>query len=245
MRHAIVSDVHANLEALTAVFRALDRQRVDRVVCLGDIVGYNADANECIDLLRGARASVVAGNHDRAATSDEPPVLFSRTARTALRWTKRRLRDDAREWLAALPTFKIEAAGFFLVHASLDPAPNEDNYISTVLDAEASFEAMDRFGFEPRIGFFGHTHRPVVYRSTKIEVDRIYGREVPLEGPARWLVNPGSVGVSRDADPRAAFAVFDDATNVVSFHRAAYDFAKTHRKVEAAAMGEVILAHAR
>lgn len=238
MRLGIVSDVHANLEALVAVLRELERQAVDRIVSLGDVVGYHANPNECMELLRRADALMIAGNHDRAAAGVIEPTAFGAHARRAIHWTRRVLAPEHRSHLASLDVFAWLDASTCVVHAALHPSPNDVYHLSTPVRVEASFRKLHSGAIPARLCFFGHTHRAVVHFSDGRTI-----REVPLDEPVRfeldrgrYLVNPGSVGQPREQDRRAAFGIFDDRAGTFELRRVAFDFERCLRKAEAAGL---------
>ena len=236
MRYAVLSDVHANLEALTAVLGRLKTLAVDRIVCLGDVVGYHADPGECLELLRASGAHLIAGNHDRAATGKKDPSDFGFAARRAVLWTQQKLQERDRRFLDELPVFD-QLDGFAVVHAALHPEPNEDLHLSTRRRIDRSLAVLASGRFDAKICFFGHTHRPVAHelrgsRYVSHSADRI----VPLLPDGVYLVNPGSVGQSRDGDERAAFLVYDTRATTIAFHRVAYDRAACLRKARRAGL---------
>jgi len=246
MKYAVISDLHANLEALTAVLRKIDRLGVNQIVCLGDIVGYHANPNECIALLRRTGAICIAGNHDRAALGLKDTLRFGARARRVIVWTRTVLDDHSREFLSALPISRVVATNggadaafdaFFCVHGALHPQPNEDIHLSSVPKIELSMDLLAAGSTGTRLCFFGHTHHPVVHvqlgrrRATRgAEPQLLDGRH------GHYLVNPGSVGEPRDGDGRAGFLTFDSHSGIVAFHRAAYDVKACLAKVEAAGL---------
>lgn len=234
MKIAIFSDIHANLEALQAVLGAVAEEGVDRLVCLGDIVGYNTDPEPCVALLREAGALCVAGNHDRAVTRQIGTDGFSARAIRAVSWTRRRLAPDVTAWLAALP-LKVAVEGHLVaVHGALHP---EIGCELVRLDGDdkrrLSFEALAAHPSGARVCAYGHTHRLGVheYRDGAIFVhDK---DEVALRPGSHYLVNPGTVGEPRTAERRATFMILDTSRQTLSVRRVAYDaslaFAKTRR----------------
>lgn len=239
MRFGLVSDVHANLEAFTAVLGELERAKVDRIVCLGDMVGYHANPNECLELLERAGALSIAGNHDRAATGVLSPASFGAVARHAVRWTRRVLDPERALRLRSLDVFDRLDDSTCLVHAALHPAPNDQYHLSTPARVDASFAKLVSGQIDARLCFFGHTHQAAVHRSDGQGSSRVSLGDAParveLDG-AYYLVNPGSVGQPRDGDERAAFAVFDDRARTLEFRRVEYDRAACLRKAEAAGL---------
>lgn len=239
MRYGLISDVHANLEATRAVLRELERAAVDRVVCLGDIVGYHANPNECLDLLARSDALALAGNHDRAAVGTIEPIEFGPSARRAIHWTRSVLLPEHAARLRQLDVFGWLDQSTCMVHGALHPIPNDRYHLSTAARVTASCEKLHS-GFVPaRVCFFGHTHRAAVHRSDGHQINQLALRKgpMPLE-PDRYyyLINPGSVGQPRDGDPRAAFAIFDAGRGTLELCRVAYDLAACQQKARAAGL---------
>ena len=261
MKYAILADVHANLEALTAVMGRVRAVGVDQIVCLGDIVGYYADPEACIEIIRDCGAACVAGNHDRVAAGLKEPEGFSETARRSILWTRDRLGADAVRYLRDLPLVRTlppagaardagggagqQGAGagavrpFLAVHAALHPRPNEDVRLESQAEARASFDVLASDFPGVNLCFFGHTHRPASYRRKGGAVDAAptaAGVPLTLDADALYLVNPGSVGRPRDGDPRAAFLIYDAERRVVLRERVQYDRAARDRKAERAGL---------
>lgn len=234
MKYAIISDIHSNLESLEEVLREIDERGAERVVCLGDIVGYNANPNECIELVRERNIACIMGNHDAAASSLESLDYFNYAARSALIWTNRQLRERNRRFLAGLPEQKMIDSDFLMVHGSpLD----RDTYLLSHYEALGQFPYLEERGVNSC--FFGHSHRPVLYS---------YDSEVVGEGlechqlkkETYYLINPGSVGQPRDGDPRASFLLFDSDTFQIEVIRLDYDVNKTAKKVFAAGLDPIL-----
>jgi diadenosine tetraphosphatase ApaH/serine/threonine PP2A family protein phosphatase len=229
VRYAVLSDVHANLEALEAVL-ADAALRTDAILCLGDVVGYGADPARCVELL-GARAeAIVAGNHEHGVAGLLDPRWFNRHARTALEWTRGRLDADHRAWLGARPLV-LEVGDATLVHAS-PRQPDEWEYLMTADDGWDVFAA-----FSTRLCFVGHSHRPAVWSLGSSGPDHDASpTEFSLDDGRRYIVNVGSVGQPRDRDRRAAYTVWDVEARRVEVRRVAYDVAAAARKIVAAGL---------
>jgi diadenosine tetraphosphatase ApaH/serine/threonine PP2A family protein phosphatase len=229
VKYAILSDVHGNLEALRAV---LDDAagRVDAVLCLGDAVGYGADPAACIELLATRARGFVAGNHEYGVADRLDLGWFNRWARAAAEWTRERLDDDHRAWLAALP-LTLEIGDATLVHAS--PAqPDEWDYLVTAEDGWGAFAH-----FATRWCFVGHSHVPGAWSLGSSGPEHYPGgADVTMERGRRYIVNVGSVGQPRDRDPRAAYALWDADAGRVQVRRVAYDIDATRRKIVAAGL---------
>lgn len=229
MRYAVLSDVHANLEALRAVLADAEG-RVDGVVCLGDVVGYGADPVACVETIGARVEALVAGNHDHAVAGRLEFAWFNPHARAALDWTLARLSDDHRAWLAGRPLVTCIAEAT-LVHAS-PRNPDEWDYLLSPDDGWEAFAA-----FDTRVCFVGHSHRPAVWSlgSSGPDFDASPSR-VTFESGRRYIVNVGSVGQPRDGDPRAAYAVWDADARTVTLRRVAYDVEAARRKIQAAGL---------
>ena len=230
MRWAVVSDIHANLEALEAVLTDLERERPEAIVCLGDFVGYGASPNECIERLRPRLAAAVIGNHDLAACRGDGIEWFTGDAARAARWTGTVLTPANREWLLALP-YAVVHRGARLVHAS--PAHPEDwSYVLSTGDAEAELAAFD----EP-VAFIGHSHFPGAFERDAAGRVR-YTRDplVTMAPDCRYLVNVPSVGQPRDADPRAGYLMVDEEARTLAHVRLAYDVGAARRRIEDAGL---------
>lgn len=244
MRALILSDIHSNLEALEAVLDAAPAH--DVVWNLGDVVGYGASPNEVADRVYRLGTVVVRGNHDRACSGLTGIDDFNRYAADAVLWTRQVLSDRHREWLRSLPAGPVEPIDSTVrcVHGSpLD----EDEYLFTGEDAWPSLKEAIAW-----ITFFGHTHRQGGFATNGVDGFQLrphYGSmseveqfELQLRKGARYLLNPGSVGQPRDRDPRAAFAVFDDAQSLFTWHRAPYDVYRAQQRIREANLPEFLAA---
>ncbi len=237
MKLAIISDVHANLEALRATLAEISAHAVDRIVCLGDIVGYNANPAECIAHLRGFDPLCVAGNHDRAVAGEITTDGFSHTAARAVRWTKVRLDAEARAYLAALPLTASIEHHLVAVHGALHPETGRDMVrLETEELRRASLEALIRHPSRARVCAFGHTHRVGIFELKDGVVQERTGERVLLRDDAYYLINPGAVGQPRTADRRASYLLLDTVRQVVTVHRVDYDAAATLAKTKSAGL---------
>lgn len=235
MRYAVISDLHACAEALRAVLERADAEAVDRIVCTGDLVGYYTDPDECLQLLRARQAICIAGNHDRMTTGQRP-FRCNEWGLRAIHWTRRRMSQEDLEWLARLPLTEVIDEQFLLVHASLHPEPNDDNYLFTAAQAAHTFDRLRTDWPHLKLCFFGHTHHPVIYRWQDGELTPLPPEHQRLDAQAHYLINPGSVGQSRDQDLRASFVIFDSDDRSVRFFRVAFDVAARDRKAQRAGL---------
>lgn len=230
MRVAVVSDIHSNLEALDAVLVAADEVGCERLVVLGDIVGYGADPDAVVERLVERKALAIAGNHDLAAIGDFNVDWFNDVAAAAIKWTASVLSPEARAFLTGLsPTRSVDEG--LLVHGSVrDPVAE---YLLSADEAAASFDLADF-----RLAFFGHTHLPTVFRrdATGRVMGWVLGEDERVEMIAgeRYMLNPGSVGQPRDRDPRAAFLVLEDG--LARGHRVAYAVDQAAKKIRDAGL---------
>jgi predicted phosphodiesterase len=233
MRTAVVSDIHANLEALTAVLDRMQSLKVDDVVCLGDMVGYNANPNEVLDILRKEKVTCILGNHDACAAGLEEPEDFNPLARAAVLWTREQLTGENRQFLAGL-TRERHIRDFFIFHGSIH---DTDRYILYRDDATDNFRFLAGLPGPVSIGFFGHTHvRAALIEQHGIISTALAHEDLELVPGRRYLVNPGSVGQPRDGDPRPAFLVYDDRDRRVTFHHVEYDMRACQDKIIAAGL---------
>ncbi len=224
MKIAIISDIHSNLEALEACFAEIDRERADDIVCLGDMIGYGADPNPCVERIRGRTPHVVAGNHDFAVIGHTPTEYFNLDALTAVIWTRGELSPENRGYLATLPLV-LELGGALFVHAS-PSRPADWNYVRTLREAKHELAA-----FNQRLCFIGHSHFPEFFIERAGEVVREAPPEMTLRPGERALVNVGSVGQPRDGNPRASFALYDTDAGRVEIRRVAYNVERVRDRI--------------
>lgn len=231
--YAILSDIHSNLEALQAVLDEIPASV--NVLCLGDIVGYGPNPNECLDLLKSRNALTVLGNHDVAAIDDFGTSYFSELAREAIRWTQTVISKEHVSWLNSL-SYELRLPEFLLVHG----APvRYFEYCKNVEVARRAFGATDA----PLI-FVGHTHVAEYYAlaadDTIFNNHMQRGGEVRLDKDSRYIVNVGSVGQPRDLNPEASYVLFDSVDRVVAWHRVAYPIGVVAEKMAAASLPEAL-----
>lgn len=228
MRIALFGDIHANLEALEAVLKDASEQGVTEYVCMGDIVGYNADPSACLEIVRAMNCPTVKGNHDEDASGSHSLESMNPVAAAALEWTRQQLTNEQRQWLARLRMVR-QVSDFTVVHSTLDQPANW-NYVTNRFDAMSNFS----YQFTP-ICFHGHTHVPRVYMKTD-KVQEVFSDSVAIEDGAKYFINVGSVGQPRDGDWRACYAIYDLEQQMVVFRRVDYDIAETQRKIMAAGL---------
>lgn len=238
MRYLVLSDIHANLEALETVLDAAAAIPYDRVLVLGDLVGYGPDPNAVVERVRTlAPFAVIRGNHDKVGAGLEPSDAFNAVARTAIRWTYEALSDDNRDWLAELPAGPTAIDD--LLEICHGTPFDEDAYVFDEADVLRSMQAATR-----RLCLFGHTHVQVGYRLAQASLTLETTdprRPLPIGiGDGHYLINPGSVGQPRDGDPRAGFAVYDAAAAIVEIHRVAYPIERTQAGIRQAGLPEAL-----
>ncbi|CAN7687940.1 metallophosphoesterase family protein [Rhizobium sp. LjRoot254] len=238
MRIAVLSDIHANREAFTACLAAIEAARADRLVILGDIVGYGADPVWCLDKTRellAAGAIVLRGNHDDAvATSTQSMNL---NARLAIEWTRNQLSAEDRTFLGNLP-MQIAEDDRLYVHASAN-APETWHYMLGADDARGHFLYTDA-----AVSFCGHTHQPALFSASpagKITAFTPGAAEpIPLALQRQWLAVVGSVGQPRDGNPMSAWALYDTETRTLRFQRIPYDIEAAAAKIHKAGLPEAL-----
>ncbi len=227
MRYALLSDIHANMEAFTAVLDDIRRRGgVDEYWCLGDIIDYGPDPSACIQLLRQLPHICVAGNHDMVAIGKADVNRFNPDAALTIGWTQQQISQDDIEYLDDLPQV-IERGNFTMVHGS--PRQPLWEYLLSSGSAEESFNY-----FSTKYCLVGHSHKPLMFRQKEdggcfsIQLSESIGQVL---GDKRAIFNPGSIGQPRDGDPRASYAIYDDESKVVRLCRVAYDINATQQKM--------------
>jgi predicted phosphodiesterase len=229
MKYLILSDIHSNHEALSAVLCFVQRKRWDKAVFLGDLVGYGANPNQAVDAMRSLRPLVaIRGNHDKVCSGIENGELFNRVALEAALWTRKKLTKPNLKWLHDLPEGPTVVDGAFAI--SHGTPIDEDAYIFGEIEALNVFRQTSY-----PVCFFGHSHFPVFFGlSTEAITTVLTGApsfRYKLRAGVRYLINPGSVGQPRDGNPLASFAFFDTDSQVVTIHRIPYRVEKAQEKI--------------
>jgi len=238
VRYLILSDIHANREALEAVLEHA-RGKYEQAVCCGDVVGYGADPNWAVDWVRANVSDIVRGNHDRACAGLADLDWFNQAARASAEWTHYTLTPENLAWLRDLPPGPVTVNGFQLLHGSpLD----EDEYLLSPRDAAEVAEYV-----EQSVSFFGHTHMQggfLLHRNgVKFLPHPSLGLdEEPLEldPDSAYLINPGSVGQPRDRDPRAAYVIYTPEQRLVEYFRTPYDVEAAQAKIRNALLPDIL-----
>lgn len=227
MLYGVFSDVHSNLAALDAVIASMKTRGAERFVCLGDLVGYGAEPEPCVQKVAALADVCIFGNHDSVALRRESSSHFNQFARFAIEWTQSQISEESQQYLKKLP-YIVEEGSYCFVHAS-PKSPADWNYITSLDEAQEAFEF-----FTTRYCLVGHTHSPVI-----VVQDELGQNLRVLDAPAyeakdgeRVLVNVGSVGQPRDRDPRASWCLVDDQLGSFEIVRVSYDIASTQRIME-------------
>jgi putative phosphoesterase len=234
MKLALISDVHANLEALEAVLHAIDREEVDLILHLGDLVGYNANPGECVDLICDRNILCVAGNHDRAVLDPALAQDFNIIAYQAVIWSGDQLTDQHKAFLRQLPLTRVIEEHFLACHGNpISP----DAYISHHFQGKRVLNMLRQELNPATVCFFGHTHRRAIwFRDVRGKVAHLPVSEQLLHlDPANlYLINPGSVGQPRNGIPLASYAVFDTAAFILHYKLVPYNIGSAQSKILAA-----------
>ena len=228
MKYAVIADIHANLEALRVVLEDAKKQNCTHYVCLGDVVGYNANPKECLDIIRDTGMPCVKGNHDEYCSSGTNLEGFNPHAAEAIQWTRQQLTEEDRQWLKELKYIRL-VASFQIVHATLD-GPQRWGYVFDRLAAAASFTYQNT-----AVCFFGHTHVPVAFIRDSVVRGGTYSK-FKIEPGRKYFVNVGSVGQPRDGNPKAAYAIYDMDEGSVELRRLDYDISAAQAKIMAAGL---------
>jgi len=240
VRYLILSDIHANWEALEAVL-ARAAGEYDKIVCCGDLVGYGPDPNAIVDWVRSNVAFVIRGNHDKAAVGLENLEWFNPVARTAALWTQTELTPENSEYVRQLAKGPLAVDNYQIAHGSpLD----EDEYLIGGAEVAQVFEYLDR-----NITFFGHTHVQGGFAVSRGRGRVLYGPSpdeesagLDLDPDGAYLINPGAIGQPRDGDPRAAYLLYEPESHGVVYHRQEYDIATVQAKIRGAGLPDFLAA---
>jgi predicted phosphodiesterase len=228
MKFAIIADIHANLDAFQVVLEDCKKQEVTHYACLGDVVGYNANPKECLDIVRTMNMPCVKGNHDEYCSSEQALEGFNPAAAEAVNWTRKQLTEDDRLWLRELKYTRM-VTSFTIVHATLD-GPQRWGYVFDKLAAAASLTYQNT-----SLCFFGHTHVPVAFMKDSVVRGGTYSK-FKVEPGKKYFVNVGAVGQPRDNNPKSAYVVYDTLEATIELRRLDYDIAAAQKKILAAGL---------
>ncbi|MBI4569639.1 MAG: metallophosphoesterase family protein [Planctomycetes bacterium] len=232
MRYGIIGDIHANWDALQAALALLDQERVDKFICVGDVVGYGAEPSRCIQEVIAREMTCVAGNHDFAVCGKMSDSYFNAYARDAVIWTRNSLTDKEMDFLRQLPLVAT-VDDITVVHGALN-YPDMFDYVQTCYDAKVCFEVQ-----ESRLAVFGHSHVPVCFfDGPTTQYSLSY--DLRLTGFPKTLLNVGSVGQPRDENPDACFVIYDTEAESVAIRRVAYDIDAAAQKIHKAGLPDVL-----
>ena len=237
MKYLVISDIHSNLEAFEKLLTLKKVKEVDKILFLGDLVGYGASPNEVIKLFKSLKnTSYVRGNHDKVVAGIESSSLFNPVAAYSAEWSKNNISKENLKFLKNIEVGpKIVDHFSTICHGSTF---DEDYYVFSIFEASESMKFM-----ETSVGFFGHTHFPVMYflRNNKIDtVPFVKDAKIKLDSNTKYLINPGSIGQPRDKDPRPSYIIFDSEKKELLFHRFSYSIKKTQKKIIDAGLPEVL-----
>jgi predicted phosphodiesterase len=241
MRFLVISDIHANLEALEAVLASADGM-YDKVACCGDIVGYGPDPNAVTESIRKLNPAIIRGNHEKAALGLVDLNMFNPLAKRASLWTQQQLSEESRKYLESIVVGPLDLDGFTLAHGSL---LDEDQYLVDLDNATENF-SLARFP----VTFIGHTHIQggfVQFQDGRHGILNPETRGGGVESQLRidsahvYMINPGAVGQPRDHDPRAAFVIYDQEEQLVRYFRTSYPFEKTQEKMRSALLPQYLI----
>jgi len=237
MKYIIFSDVHSNLEALQALLHHKKTKGADKFLFLGDMVGYGPDPEKVIKLFSQIKnLHLVRGNHDKVIADLEPSSLFNPIAAVSAEWSKTRLSDKDRRFIKKMPRGPQVIDRFITIcHGS---SFDEDYYIFSSFEASESIKLMNT-----AIGFFGHTHYPILYYTRNEKTDSLPMKEntkIKLDANTRYLINPGSIGQPRDKNPASSFIIFNSDKMEIQFIRFPYEIKSTQEKIMAAGLPEIL-----
>jgi predicted phosphodiesterase len=240
MRVAIISDVHSNLEALKAVLEEIEKDNISLILNLGDLVGYNANPKECVDLVQERKIISILGNHDRAATELKFAEDFNILAYQALVWSAKSLSNGHKQFLDRLQHTKVLWDRYLLFHGAPE---NPDAYVFYLFQAKKVFNYMRKKTPRIRIAFFGHTHHRAVWqRDVRGKVSKLEISEDPLllDAEQMYLINPGSVGQPRQKQWKASYLVLTNEPETIHFRSVAYDVHLAQNKIREAHLPEYL-----
>ena len=229
MRIALISDIHANLEALETALADIDAKAIKHIVCLGDIINYGANPNECLNRVRQVSKIIIQGNHEAALMSDRIASTFNPNALQAILWTRRQISEEDRCIFSSLP-FTHAEKDWTVVHGMLE-TPEEFEYLFDPADALRNFPLMNT-----PVCFYGHTHMPMLFSQKDKRSLHLAAGKYPLSRENRYIINVGSIGQPRDHDPRLGYMIFDAEEFSIELVRLNYDIDTAAGKIRKAGL---------
>lgn len=229
MRYLIISDIHGNLEALNSLIESVKKKKFQKIIILGDLVGYGANPNEIIERVRNEKKvfKIIRGNHDRVAFMEGQESSFNLPAMAAILWTRKNLKEENFNFLKGLPQGPIKIENFLISHGS---PIDEDLYILSEYEAYEVFLKT-----KEKLIFFGHSHIPCFFTLEKNKISGFLIKgdylHLKLKKNIRYLINPGSIGQPRDGNPKASYLVYDSKGYSITLFRIPYDFKKTQKSI--------------
>jgi len=236
MVYGIISDIHSNLTAFEVALVGLGRERVDRIVCLGDVVGYGAYPNECIEIVREKGILSILGNHEAGIIGILKEGWFSSYARICIEWTKRVLKNKNFMFLKNMQGY-IRSGDLHFSHACFS-SPEEFRYLLRENDSYYDFAHMEHSGC--RINFIGHTHIPGIFERDGQKITFVRENPFRFKDGCWYIVNVGSVGQPRDGDPRVCYCIYNEDNSVVEFKRERYDIASAQLAIRRVMLPEYL-----
>ena len=235
MRYAFVSDIHSNIDAFESVLEYMEGEKPDRVLFLGDIVGYGPSPNECIDKLLQVADVSLGGNHDWAVVGKTPDDYFNPFAKEAVDWTAKVLREDNKDFL--LRTKASDVFDGFQVAHSTPFKPEEWRYIMSQKEAIDNYSSI-----EQKLCFIGHSHQPLIIEYSGPPSVKVYREQkFPFLPENKYIINVGSVGQPRDANVKACWVLYDSDETTVQYHRVPYDITSVQKKMEAVGLPRYLI----
>jgi predicted phosphodiesterase len=227
MRIAIISDIHSNFIALQAVIADIDQNedKIDKIVCLGDVIGYGPAPNECVHLIKERSSFCLMGNHDHAIIGKENLAYFNPFAKEAVLWSQKQLSEETIEFLEHLPFEKVENHCTYVHSSPLEP--KEWTYVLSKNDAHIQFQYLST-----QLCFIGHTHVAGIFRQKNNSINYLLERKINIKEDEKYIINVGSVGQPRDFDPRSSYGILDLQKQLVEYRRIPYDIETTQVNME-------------
>ena len=230
MKYAIIADIHGNLDAFQVVLEDIRAQNATHIVCLGDVVGYNANPKECLQIIRDMNIPCVKGNHDEYCSKEDELEGFNPNAAAAVIWTRQQLSPEDKTWLHDLKYSRM-AGNFTMVHSTLD-GPERWGYVFDKLAASASFPYQNT-----QMCFFGHTHVPVAFMRDTMVRGGTYSK-FKVDPSKKYFINVGAVGQPRDNNPKCAYVLYDMEAHTIELRRLDYDIESAQKKIREAGLPE-------